>query len=689
MPALPQTRSVEPAGRPEGATVTEFLLPVLLIAAVLYFAREILVPLALAILLSFVLAPLLRKLQKWRIPRGVAVPVVVLIAFAVVFGLGALVAMQVTTLASDLPRYQTTLREKVQDLKGMTAGQGTLTRAAAVLQSLSREIAGGNKERRSGSGAPDGQPAASDVPVPPAPAAASPQPSAPPAPPPETRPEPKPIPVEVHPPEATGIETLQSLLGPLIHPIATTGLIIIFVVFILLQREDLRNRLIRLAGAQDIQRTTAAIDDAAHRLSRLYLVQLALNGSFGCVIALGLWLIGIPSPVLWGVLAAVLRFVPYVGAIISAVFPLILAVAVDPGWSAVLWTALLFAVVEPLLGHVVEPLVQGHSTGLSPVAIVISAAFWTWLWGPIGLILATPLTVCLVVLGRHVERLQSLDVMFGDRPPLSPQEVFYQRMLAGDPLEAADQAEAYLADHTLLEYYDEIGLGGLRLALADHNRSTLSETQLENIRSSVHELVDDLAQDETGWLDRLRGRDADTVAEEDGIDMRLLVRPNERGPSWQGDTPVLCIAGRSPLDEAGAHMLAHAFTEHGLGARAEGPDALSSAKLFQLDPKGVAMVCLSYVDLRGEGSMRYAVKRVRRRIPDASVVVCYWSAAPREDMESLRRVLGADAVVTTIAGSLALARDAAVAGAEPSEESPEAVAAEALARERTDERGAA
>ncbi len=681
MPALPQTRGVEPAARPEGTTVTELLLPVLLIAAVLYFAREILVPLALAILLSFVLAPLLRKLQKWRIPRGIAVPFVVLVAFAIAFGLGTLVATQVTSLASDLPRYQSTLREKVKDLKGMTAGQGTLTRAAAVLQSLGREISGTNDKRQDA----NRQQAQSGT----APPTATPQPVQTPAVPPDTRQEAKPIPVEVHTPEATGLETLRSLMEPLIHPIATTGLIIIFVVFILLQREDLRNRLIRLAGSQDIQRTTAAMDDAAHRLSRLYLTQLALNGGFGCVIALGLWLIGIPSPVLWGIIAAIMRFIPYVGAVMAAVFPLALAIAVDPGWTMVIWTALLFIIVEPLVGHVIEPLVQGHSTGLSPVAIVISAAFWTWLWGPIGLVLATPLTVCLVVLGRHVERLQSLDVMLGDRPPLSPQEIFYQRMLAGDPLEAADQAEAHLVDHTLIEYYDEIGLGGLRLALADHSRNSLTETQLENIRSSVRELVADLSQDETGWLDRLRGRDADAIAEEDGIDMRLLVRPDELGPEWHADTPVLCIAGRSPLDEAGANMLAHAFTEHGLGARAEGPDALSSAKLFQLDPKGVTMVCLSYVDLRGEGSMRYAVKRIRRRAPEASIIVCYWSAAPREDMESLRRSIGADAVVTTMAGTLALARDAAVKGATPPEETPEADGIEEDTREKLDARGAA
>src|SRR4029079_2187784 len=212
-------------------------------------------------------------------------------------------------------------------------------------------------------------------------------------------------------PDPGALQTLVALITPLIHPLTTTGVVIIFVIFILIQRQDLRNRLVRLAGAQDLQRTTAAIDDAGQRLSRLFLTQLALNAGFGLVIGTGLWFIGVPSAPLWGMLAMILRFGPYIGAVIAAIFPLILAAAVDPGWTMVLWTAALFLTVEPLAGHVIEPLLYGHSTGLSPVAVITSATFWTWLWGPIGLILATPLTICLVVLGRHIDRLKFLDVM--------------------------------------------------------------------------------------------------------------------------------------------------------------------------------------------------------------------------------------------------------------------------------------
>ena len=391
-----------------------------IIVSMLYFGRDIFVPVALAILLSFVLTPLVGILQRIRVPRGLAVVSLVILAFSLIFAMGSLLATQLTQLAGDLPRYQSTISEKIQHFRDTTAGRGTLERASDMLKDLSKEL---DKPKE----APSARPQSSILG-------------------PNTATLATPVPVEVRQPDPGALESLRALISPLIHPLATTGIIIIFVVFILLQREDLRNRLIRLAGSSDLQRTTAALDDAASRLSRLFLTQLILNSAFGVVIGLGLWFIGIPSAILWGILAAALRFVPYIGAVIAAAFPLALAVAVDPGWWMLIWTLALFLVVEPIVGHVVEPMVYGHSTGLSPVAVVAAATFWTALWGPIGLVLATPLTVCLVVLGRHVERLAFLDVMFGDRPALSPPEIFYQRMLAGDPAEAAEKAEEFLKE---------------------------------------------------------------------------------------------------------------------------------------------------------------------------------------------------------------------------------------------------
>src|ERR1700724_2669600 len=438
-----------------------------IIITTLYFGREIFVPIALAILLSFVLAPLVGLLQRIRVPRGLAVVSVVILAFALIFALGSLLASQLTQLAGDLPRYQSTISEKIQSFRDTTAGRGTLERASGMLKDLSKEL-DKPKETASPLGAGTSLTPKTSAPL-------------------------TPVPVEVRQPDPGALESLHSLISPLLHPLATTGIIIIFVIFILLQREDLRNRLIRLAGSHDLQRTTAALDDAAARLSRLFLIQLVVNGAFGVVIGVGLWAIGIPSAVLWGILAAVLRFVPYVGAAIAAAFTFALFLAVDPTWSMLLWTLALFIVVEPIVGHVVEPMVYGHSTGLSPVAVVAAATFWTALWGPIGLVLATPLTVCLVVLGRHVERLEFLDVMFGDRPALSPPEIFYQRMLAGDPTEASEKAEQFLKERSLSSYYDEVALKGLQLAQADVERGALNLERLTKIRETVREFTNDLS----------------------------------------------------------------------------------------------------------------------------------------------------------------------------------------------------
>src|ERR1700719_3322601 len=429
------------------------LLFTVVIVSALYFGREVLVPIALALLMSFALAPLVRLLQGWRIPRMFAVIFVVLIAFAAVFSLGALMVSQVNQLASDLPQYQSTLREKIQSLRGAAAGTGTLERASQVLQDLSSEL---DKPRAN------------------RPAIALPTNAG-------TSPD-RPIPVEVKQPDPGALQTLVALITPLIHPLATTGIVAIFVFFVLMQRQDLRNRLVRLAGSQDLQRTTAALDDAGQRLSRLFLTQLALNAGFGLVIGAGLWFIGVPSAPLWGILAMILRFVPYIGAAISAIFPLVLAAAVGPDWTMVLWTAALFLIAEPLVGHVIEPLLTGHSTGLSPVAVIASATFWAWLWGPVGLILATPLTVCLVVLGRHVDQLKFLDVMFGDQPALSPAELVYQRVLARDPVEAAEQAQKYLKEKPLLAYYQEVLIEGLKLAQADAERGALDHERMLHIR---------------------------------------------------------------------------------------------------------------------------------------------------------------------------------------------------------------
>jgi predicted PurR-regulated permease PerM len=621
------------------SAVATAILAVIIIS-MLYFGRDIFVPVALAILLSFVLAPLVGILQRIHVPRGLAVVSVVILAFSLIFAMGSLLATQLTQLAGDLPRYQSTISEKIQSFRDTKAGRGTLERASDMLKDLSKEL---DKPKDAVSARAPGSVVSPIAPGPPAP-----------------------VPVEVRQPDPGALESLRTLISPLVHPLATTGIIIIFVIFILLQREDLRNRLIRLAGSSDLQRTTAALDDAASRLSRLFLTQLILNGAFGVVIGTGLWFIGIPSAILWGILAAALRFVPYVGAVIAAAFPLALAVAVDPGWSMLLWTIALFIVVEPVVGHVIEPMVYGHSTGLSPVAVVASATFWTALWGPIGLVLATPVTVCLVVLGRHVERLEFLDVMFGDRPALSPPEIFYQRMLAGDPTEAAEKAEEFLKERSLASYYDEVALKGLQLAQADVERGALDQERLVKIRDAVSEFASDLSdQDDRPPAKSHSTTDAEASSAiesvaENAANENLPILSKESLPlEWQGEHPVLCVAGRSLIDEAAAIILAQLSTAHGLAARVEGAAALSTTNVFRLDTTGVAIVCLLYLDASGPAHMRYSVRRLRRKLPKATIILgCWVKDIDPATLELLREGAKADLVAASVGEAVKLCIEA-------------------------------
>ncbi|WP_200841009.1 AI-2E family transporter [Geminicoccus flavidas] len=609
---------------PDGmrASPASGLFVAVVIIGFLYFGREVLVPAALAVLLSFVLAPMVRLLQRYFVPRSIAVLSTVMLAFILIFGLGTLMAAQLTELATDLPRYQSTMQEKIRSFRGATEGGGGIVdRMSRMLEGLSREL--------------NEQPAQPTRTIGPEPGV--------------TPEEMTPIPVIIHQADPGALATLALIINPLLHPLATTGIIIIFVIFILLAREDLRNRLIRLAGAHDIQNTTAALDDAGRRLSRLFLTQVGLNSAYGCVIGLGLWLIGVPSPILWGVLAGALRFVPYVGAIIGAVFPIIFAGAVDPGWSMALWTLALFVVIEPIVGHGIEPMLYGRSTGLAPAAVVAAATFWTWLWGPIGLLLATPITVCLVVLGRHVKSLEFLDIMFGDRPALTPAELFYQRMLAGDPIEAIEKATEYLKERSLTSYYDQVALKGLELAQADHARGALDEERLSRIRTSLEELIDDLADQEdrprslTGTDDPEAEAAFDQDEDDEDSALHLPVLTEEAlALEWSGEAPVLIISGRGPLDDSASRILAQLLGKHGLRSRIVGTEAISTANLFRLDPTGVALVCLSYLDPASLIPARTAAKRIRRRIPKAAILLGLWRPSEEDERRELPEEVMAD-----------------------------------------------
>jgi hypothetical protein len=311
-------------------------------------------------------------------------------------------------------------------------------------------------------------------------------------------------------------------------------------------------------------------------------------------------------------------------------------------------------------------MVYGHSTGLSPVAVVVSATFWTALWGPIGLVLATPLTVCLVVLGRHVERLEFLDVMFGDRPALSPPEIFYQRMLAGDPTEAAEKAEEFLKERSLASYYDEVALKGLQLAQADAERGALDQERLTKIRDAVNEFASDLSDQEdrppaksNSTTDAEASSAVESVAENATNETLPILSKESLPPEWQGEHPLLCVAGRSRIDEAAAIMLAQLSTTHGLAARVEGAEALSTTNVFRLDTTGVAIVCLVYLDANGPAHMRYSVRRLRRKLPKATIILgCWIKEIDPAALELLREGAKADLVAASLGEAVKLCIEA-------------------------------
>jgi len=596
--------------------VTLFALA--LVVTALYVGRAVFIPIAIAILLSFVLAPLVRLLRRWRVPRVPSVGLVVLLAVAVLGGLGAIIAQQLADFTTELPRYESTITRKIASIKELAAGGGSLERAAAALRNIGGQIT---------EATPGAAPKPGD-------GGSGPQRAAP-------QNKEQPVPVEVRQPDPLSLDRLQSIASTVLEPLATAGIVLVFVIFILFQREDLRDRFIRLAGSGDLQRTTAAMNDAARRLSRYFLFQTLMNATFGTFIAIGLWLIGVPSPFLCGALAALMRFVPYVGAFIAAAVPILLAAAVAPGWAMMLEVAALFAITEPVVGQLIEPLVYGHQTGISPIAVIMSATFWTWLWGPIGLLLATPLTVCLVVLGRHVERLEFLDVLLGDAPALTPVESFYQRMLAADSSEVAEQAEQFIKERPLADYYDEIALEALLMAQVDVRRGALDEQRQARIRETIGELVEDLQTDEaTG-----------TLAEGEAA------KAAEEQPA---KTSIICIGGRTPLDEAAAALLAHLLqAEADIATRVEPASAMTPSGLVRLDAANADAICLSYLDGDvGPAQVRYGVRRLRRRFPRVKIVTCFWTADENPArMEQLCAAAKPDKCVTRFHEALDAARE--------------------------------
>jgi len=627
----PQSGAQVVAAQVPGITALLSLAVGVVIIAGLFLGKDVLIPVTLAILLSFVLSPIVDLLRRWRVPKGVAVLVAVLSALGALGGIIALVGMQAASLADDAPRYAQTIEGKLAGVQRVAAdGLARFERTPAA-----------------GPDVPAGTPPAAPAPEE--------QPRATAA---------NPLPVQVVDAAPSVLARVGEYLSPVIGPFQTFIIVLVVAIFILMQREDLRDRLIRLFGSSDLHRTTVAMDDAAARLARYFLSQLAVNTGYGILVTAGLWLIGVPVPALWGIIAAILRFVPYVGSLLGSALPLIVAAGVDPGWTMVIWVLVLFLVLDPLLGYGIEPLLYGHSTGLSPLSVVLAAVFWTWVWGPVGLVLSMPLTLCLVVMGRHIPALEFLDVLLGDRPALSPVEGFYQRMLAEDPDEAIEQAERLLEERSLTAYYDEVALGALKLAAQDAARGAIDRDTAGRIVTSMQVLVDELADaDDTAATSR--DGDATSLSPVEGGDAGFAetarpILPEAEG-EWRDEGAVLCLAGRGVLDDAVTSMMAQLMEKRGFGVRRVRHEAASRARIAELEVERAKLICISYLEIGGTPShLRYLVRRVAVRAPGVPIMVGLWpeGEAALSDRE-IQRVLGADHYVGSLAQAVDVALDLA------------------------------
>ena len=577
------------------------------VVAALYLGQEVFLPLAIAMLLTFALSPLVTRFRRHGVPMTASVLITAFLAFSAIAAFSLIVAGQLSSLATELPKFQENILTKLDGLREQGGDSGLVARLVDMASAISTEI--GQVLPSEDAAQPTGTPMKVEV-------------------------------VE----RMSPLDALVGLVVPLVSPIATTGLVVVVVIFMLLEREELRDRFIRLTGASDLHRTTQVLEDAGARVGNYLLIQLLVNVIYAIPIGIGLWLIGVPNAPLWGMLTLVLRFVPYIGSLLSAAFPMFLAFAVSPEWSALLWTAALFVAVELITSNVVEPWLYGSRTGVSPLAIIVAAIFWTWIWGPLGLVLSTPLTVCLVVLGRHIPQFELFDILFGDEPVLAPHARLYQRWLAGDTIESTFRAEEALEEAWLADYYRDTGLPALLLAQADWSRGVLTTAQEERLATTALAMVADLQAVVEDELE-----DDENVEEAVGQGRR-----------------VLCIGGRSGLDDVAAAMLGQALSADGADAASHPHTDLAPSRIAALDLANRTCAVISFLDPSPSRTSLLHVRRLKRAMPHLRVGVVIWQAPealaeddggtslPVADPAKLQEAeaMGADFVVTDLDSAL-------------------------------------
>ena len=562
----------------------------LIAAVVLYLAREVLIPFALAGLLAFLLAPAVRRLERWKLGRVLSTCLVVVFGFTIIGGIAAVAGTQAVSLAAKLPEYRKNVTAKIRELR--KPGEGKIAQAQKAIKDLEKQ--------------------------------ADPTPQ-------------KPMPVTQTP--ESPYAQLVDFVTPFAKPLGTALAVIVFTILMLLHRESMREKLIGLIGPRRINVATQALDEASYRVSRYLFMQLVMNACFGIPFGIALYFIGIPNAALWGLLATLLRFIPYAGVWIAVSMPLALAFAVSDGWSEVLWVAGVFLALELVLINIVEPLMYSRVAGLSPIAIILAALFWTLLWGPLGLLLATPLTVCLAVMGRYIPDMGYLNVILGVEPVLTPQARFYQRLLAKDEDEAEDLAEDFANEKGLLALYDEMVIPALALAEQDRHAHTLEEDRERFIFDTVRELVEYLE-------DRSQPKD-----EVEAKPKNVVHRP----------APPVCIVGvRDEADHVAALVLARMLEAPECNPHVISHPLLAADTLDELERKACKVVCLSAVPPHAAAHAGHLCKRLKGRFPDLKVVVALWMSEGSDKLEARLRDAGVDVVVTRLSDAVEQLRQLSV-----------------------------
>lgn len=548
------------------------LATVTLVIAVLHFGEDVLLPIAFAGLLAFLLSPLVVRLGRWGLPKTASIIATVTFAFAVIGAVGWVVTSQAIGLMRELPKYEENLHRKITALKQPHAPP-FVSRAADMVDNLQRDL-----------NTPDPQ-----------------RPS-----PPST--EPKPLPVEVKATQVSPWQVVREYATPVLRPFGIAGIVIVFVVAMLFQREDLRDRVIKLLSAGQLNVATQALDDAASRVSRYLGMQLVVNATYGIPVGIGLFFIGIPNASLWGLLATLLRFIPFLGPWIAAAFPVSLAIVVDPGWMKLVYVLALFITMELISNNIVEVVLYGATTGISNLALLVAAVFWTWLWGPAGLVLSTPLTVCLLVLGKYVPGLNFLRMLLGSDPVLEPPAQFYQRMLSMESEDMLDLATKYIAEHSLAEFYDDVFLPALLLSEEDRHRGTLPELRQQFIFQASRELIDELERQDQNATKKEAGGDPDAV--------EAAVHPTS--------PEVLGVVARDEADEIVALMLCHLLRRRGIIAAVQTRTAPFQDTINAIRGHHVRAVFISALPPSTVGAARHACRLLRESFSRLPIVLGVW-----------------------------------------------------------------